>query len=113
MPHCSRYTLATGGVKQAFKLAFRVDDERSAPWHPGTLAPWHPGTLALMMITLNGDPHELQAPLTVTELLQQLQIDPRRVAVELNLVVLKRTTFESTVIHDGDEVEIVNFVGGG
>lgn len=66
-----------------------------------------------MTITLNGDPHELPGPLTVSELLTRLEIDARRVAVELNLVVLKRHAFESTRIAEGDEVEIVNFVGGG
>ena len=64
-------------------------------------------------ITLNGDTHEVAGPLTVTELLAQLQIDARRVAVEHNLVVLKRETFAATMIREGDEVEIVNFVGGG
>lgn len=66
-----------------------------------------------MTITLNGEPHELAGPLTVTELLSRLQIDSRRVAVEHNLVVLKRATFESVIVRDGDELEIVNFVGGG
>lgn len=66
-----------------------------------------------MLIRLNGDPHDVPGPLTVSELLARLEIDPRRVAVELNLMVLKRDTFESTTIRDGDEVEIVNFVGGG
>ena len=44
-----------------------------------------------MTIILNGDPHEIVQPVTVTELLAQLSIDARRVAVEHNLVVLKRT----------------------
>jgi thiamine biosynthesis protein ThiS len=66
-----------------------------------------------MTISLNGEPRELPGPLTVSALLQRLDIDARRVAVELNLVVLKRDRFESTSIGDGDEVEIVNFVGGG
>jgi sulfur carrier protein len=66
-----------------------------------------------VLITLNGEPHELPAPLTVTELLSRLQIDARRVAVEVNLTVLKRATFESTMVREGDHVEIVNFVGGG
>jgi sulfur carrier protein len=66
-----------------------------------------------MLIRLNGDPHELPGPLTVSELLTRLEIDPRRVAVEHNLVVLKRGTFDTTTVHEGDEVEIVNFVGGG
>ena len=66
-----------------------------------------------MRITLNGDAHELAGPLTVTELLARLQIDPRRVAVEHNLIVLKRDAFDRTTVGEGDEVEIVNFVGGG
>jgi len=64
-------------------------------------------------ILLNGDPHEIVRPVTVTELLAQLSIDARRVAVEHNLVVLKRGAFDSVVVRDGDQVEIVNFVGGG
>ena len=66
-----------------------------------------------LRITLNGDPHEVAGPLTVADLLAQLAIDARRVAVEHNLVVLKRDAFGSTRVQDGDEVEIVNFVGGG
>ncbi len=66
-----------------------------------------------MHITLNGDTHEVAGPLTVTELLVQLSIDPRRVAVEHNLVVLKRHTFDTTPVREGDNLEIVNFVGGG
>ena len=66
-----------------------------------------------MKITLNGDPYETSGAATVAALLAELGIDPRRVAIEHNLVVIKRATFESTDIHDGDEVEIVNFVGGG
>jgi thiamine biosynthesis protein ThiS len=66
-----------------------------------------------VQITLNGDTHEVAGPLTVTELLAQLSIDARRVAVEHNLVVLKRHTFDTTLVREGDSVEIVNFVGGG
>ena len=64
-------------------------------------------------ITLNGEPFELVGPLTVSALLTTLDIDARRVAVEHNLVVVKRLAFETTEIREGDEVEIVNFVGGG
>ena len=66
-----------------------------------------------MKITLNGEPFEVDRPLTVTALLTQLDIDPRRIAVEHNLVVLKRATFDHTVINAEDQIEIVNFVGGG
>jgi thiamine biosynthesis protein ThiS len=66
-----------------------------------------------MRITLNGDPLEIAGPLTLTALLAQLEIDPRRVAVEHNLDVVKRANYDNTRIEDGDQIEIVNFVGGG
>lgn len=66
-----------------------------------------------MTISLNGDPFEIAAPLSVAELLKRLDIDARRVAVEHNLVVVKRTAFDATLVREGDAVEIVNFVGGG
>ena len=66
-----------------------------------------------MRITLNGDPYDLEQPVSVQELLERLNIDPRRVAVEHNMVIVKRHAFAATLVGDGDEVEIVNFVGGG
>ena len=66
-----------------------------------------------MTIKLNGDPHDIPGPLSVSALLEQLEIDARRVAVELNLDVVKKSAYASSVIKEGDEVEIVNFVGGG
>ena len=66
-----------------------------------------------MRITLNGEPYELDQPLSVQELLETLAIDPRRVAVEHNLVIVRRHAFAATLVGDGDRVEIVNFVGGG
>jgi thiamine biosynthesis protein ThiS len=66
-----------------------------------------------LTITLNGDPFDVSGPLTVAELLASLDLDARRVAVEYNLVVLKRAAFDATLLNEGDAVEIVNFVGGG
>ena len=66
-----------------------------------------------MQITLNGERFELDEPLSVTALLARLEIDPRRVAVEHNLTIIKRHRFEDVVVSEGDRVEIVNFVGGG
>jgi thiamine biosynthesis protein ThiS len=68
---------------------------------------------SFMTITLNGDRFDIPAPVTVTALLESLAIDARRVAVEHNLVIIKRTAFDQTLVHEGDTVEIVNFVGGG
>jgi thiamine biosynthesis protein ThiS len=66
-----------------------------------------------MQITLNGERYELEAPLSVAALLERLTIDPRRVAVERNLEILKRSTYSTIIVQDGDSIEIVNFVGGG
>jgi thiamine biosynthesis protein ThiS len=66
-----------------------------------------------VQITLNGEPYALGAPLSVRDLLARLEIDPRRVAVERNLVVIKRAALDETIVGDGDQIEIVNFVGGG
>ena len=66
-----------------------------------------------MVITLNGDRFEIDEPLSVTALLQKLDIDPRRVAVEHNLAIVKRQRYPEVVVADGDRIEIVNFVGGG
>ena len=66
-----------------------------------------------MHITLNGEPYELDGSPTVADLLTRLSIDARRVAVERNLVVVKRGAFDTTPLAEGDEIEIVNFVGGG
>lgn len=64
-------------------------------------------------IRLNGDAYELPESLSVRVLLDRLEIDPRRVAVEVNLTVIKRGQYDTTIVREGDEVEIVNFVGGG
>jgi len=66
-----------------------------------------------MNIVLNGEPHEVAGPLTLTALLVHLKIDARRVAVEHNLNVVKRANYDSTELREGDQIEIVNFVGGG
>jgi thiamine biosynthesis protein ThiS len=66
-----------------------------------------------MVITLNGESYELDQPVTVSALLERLEIDPRRVAIEHNLEIIRRRTFETVVVRDGDRLEIVNAVGGG
>ena len=66
-----------------------------------------------MNITLNGDPFTLAPGATITELLTRLDIDPRGVAVEQNFVVIRRDNYPTTVVKEGDQIEIVNFVWGG
>ena len=66
-----------------------------------------------MTIRLNGEAREVAGPVSISALLTALDLDPRRVAVEHNLVVVRRDAYDSTIVSDGDEIEVVNFVGGG
>ncbi len=69
--------------------------------------------MCLMQITLNGQPHPLSAPCTVAALMDALGLDVRKVAVERNRTIVPRTQHETTTLMDGDEIEIVQFIGGG
>ena len=66
-----------------------------------------------MTIRLNGEPYDIAGPVSISALLADLDIDPRIVAVEHNVTVIKRQYYETTMIGEGDEIEIVRFVGGG
>jgi sulfur carrier protein len=66
-----------------------------------------------MRIQLNGDPYDLDGPLSIAALLDRLQINPLLVAVECNEVVIKRARYAETTVEEGAQVEIVAFVGGG
>lgn len=67
----------------------------------------------ILTIRLNGEPYDIAGPVTISALLDALNIDPRIVAVEHNVVVVKRQRYDDTIVNAGDEVEIVRFVGGG
>jgi thiamine biosynthesis protein ThiS len=66
-----------------------------------------------MRIIINGEHRELDGPMTVKALLEQLELDSRRVAVEINRRILKRPDFDEVTVSDGDRLEVVHFVGGG
>jgi len=66
-----------------------------------------------MQITLNGKSRSLDKDSTVAALLDHLNLDASRVAVEHNRVVLLKGDFATTPLNDGDVLEIVQFVGGG
>ena len=65
-----------------------------------------------MRLKVNGEEIDTAAA-TVLQLLQEKEIKHERVAVEVNVKVLKRADFERHSLHEGDVVEIVYFVGGG
>ena len=64
-------------------------------------------------IVLNGEPRRAREGETVLGLLEELQIDPARVAIELDRRILKRPFWADTALRPGAEIEIVQFVGGG
>jgi thiamine biosynthesis protein ThiS len=64
-------------------------------------------------IVLNGEPKRVRAGLTVWELLVDLEVDPERVAVELNRVIVRQPDWRERKVEAGATVEIVQFVGGG
>lgn len=66
-----------------------------------------------MKIKVNGSVSEFNNVRSVTDLLNNLQIEPLRVAVEVNLEIIKKPEYGKFQLKDGDTVEIVNFVGGG
>ena len=66
-----------------------------------------------MNIVLNGETYKTDGPLTIGRLLVHLDIDRRRVAVEQNMTVIKKPNYDSTIVNNGDAIEVVNFIGGG
>lgn len=66
-----------------------------------------------MRIQVNGDSREFSEGLLLSDLLRLLELPIQRIAVELNRVVVRRSDWDTTVLRDGDRIEIVHFVGGG
>ena len=64
------------------------------------------------MIKINGEKLNI-AGITVAQYLSENGYDIRHVAVELNGDILPKVQYDSTIVQDGDSVEIVSFVGGG
>jgi len=66
-----------------------------------------------MRLIVNGDSMDIKEGCTVTGLLALLQIGRDRVAVEANLDIVPKASYDSRILQDGDAIEIVHFVGGG
>jgi thiazole synthase len=64
-------------------------------------------------IHVNGGLHRVTAGVTIADMLGELGLDPRKVAVERNLEIVPRSTFGDVQVDEGDAYEIVHFVGGG
>lgn len=68
---------------------------------------------ATLTLTVNGQTHQLAEGLSLKQVLTQLGLDPRKVAVERNLEIAPRSEYDAIQIEAGDRLEIVHFVGGG
>jgi sulfur carrier protein len=64
-------------------------------------------------VTLNGAPREFPAPLTFTQLLHEMELAGRRLAIERNGEIVPRGRFADARVADGDRIEVVMAVGGG
>lgn len=68
------------------------------------------GTLS---IRVNGEHRRVRAGMSLLELAGELGLEPAKVAVERNMTVVPRSTLAQVLVEDGDDLEIVTFVGGG
>ena len=66
-----------------------------------------------MHIQVNGESRQVREEINVTGLLQDLQLNVERVAVEINLEILDRRDFDARILEEGDRIEIMSFIGGG
>ena len=66
-----------------------------------------------MELTINGEPRALPEPLSVADLVSELGVTGRRIALELNGEILPRGEFAATMLAPGDKLEIVQAIGGG
>ena len=66
-----------------------------------------------MILRLNGEDYQFESGLTIQQLLKQLDLRAERVVLELNQNILNSTESIHTELHEGDNLEIIQFVGGG
>lgn len=67
----------------------------------------------MQTIVVNGDEKRIAPDTTVWQFLEGLELDPKKVAVERNLEIVPKSTFQDVLLADGDKLEIVHFIGGG
>ena len=69
--------------------------------------------LNVAKIQLNGDPYEINGGTNLNELLNKLKIQKNKVAIEVNGEIVEKSKYPNLILHQGDKVEIVKFIGGG
>ena len=66
-----------------------------------------------MEITLNGEKFTLETGCNIVNLIDKLDLDVDKLAIERNLEIVPKSKFAMTIIEEGDKLEIVHFIGGG
>lgn len=66
-----------------------------------------------MTVTINNQTRSFDTTMTLSALIDEMGLDDKRIAIEYNRDILTRDQFPSITLQDGDNIEIVNFVGGG
>lgn len=64
-------------------------------------------------VIINGIKQKMPQDSNLPQLLQHFEIAPEGIAVEINLTVISREAYDATILHDGDQIEIIRFIGGG
>ena len=66
-----------------------------------------------MQVTINGEARNLNGQLSIRDLLKELQVEEKVVALSINASLVKRDTWDSTLIKENDKIELLQFMGGG
>lgn len=66
-----------------------------------------------MQVTINGETQQLCPSSTVNDLVESLSLDPKKIALERNGEIVPRSTYADVLVNEGDQIEIVQFIGGG
>ena len=66
-----------------------------------------------MLVTINGEARNLNGQLSIRDLLKELQVEEKIVALSINANLVKRDTWDSTLIKENDKIELLQFMGGG
>ena len=66
-----------------------------------------------MLVTINGEARNLNGQLSIRDLLKELQVEEKIVALSINASLVKRDTWDSTLIKENDKIELLQFMGGG
>ena len=70
-------------------------------------------TSKMIQIKVNGESVEIESTMSVQQLLNTVDVPPNYLAVEVNADVVPREDYASTMVNEGDDIEVVTLVGGG